>query len=147
MSLRFSPCRIAEYHLNHYESSHKAFTQGLQLNGETRQKACGQHRYMTASDLALNHGYKIGGNMLSITPSSGQSVQLSRVRSRPYWPDVELPVGSSVQQHGLLKEPHQCKLKCNPTLPCWFQALLSTAVNIKSMISCLIHNCKYGRKW
>ncbi len=31
----FSPnCRIAEYHLNHYESAHAAFTQGHQLDGE-----------------------------------------------------------------------------------------------------------------
>lgn len=31
----YSPnCRIAEYHLNHYESAHAAFTQGHQLDGE-----------------------------------------------------------------------------------------------------------------
>uniref|UniRef100_A0A3P9BVA4 SGT1 homolog, MIS12 kinetochore complex assembly cochaperone n=1 Tax=Maylandia zebra TaxID=106582 RepID=A0A3P9BVA4_9CICH len=31
----FSPnCRIAEYHLNNYESAHAAFTQGHQLDGE-----------------------------------------------------------------------------------------------------------------
>lgn len=29
-----SPCRIAEYHLNHYEAAHSAFTQGQQLDGE-----------------------------------------------------------------------------------------------------------------
>lgn len=27
-------CRIAEYHLNHYESAHAAFSQGHQLDGE-----------------------------------------------------------------------------------------------------------------
>lgn len=29
-----SRCRIAEYHLDHYEAAHSAFTQGQQLDGE-----------------------------------------------------------------------------------------------------------------
>lgn len=34
LSMFFPDCRIAEYHLNHYELAHAAFTQGHKLDGE-----------------------------------------------------------------------------------------------------------------